>query len=399
MRILSLLIAACAATAAAGAAEREAVIVSCLPRTGSAAVQTATIVNGIRLAIADAAGRAGGVAVRHLDWDDATPERGQWDPAAAQACAARAIADPAVVAYIGHYNSGASKLVMDKLNAAGLAMISPTNTYTGLTKPGLGEAGEPEKYRPSGRTTFFRVVPADDIQGAIAARWAAELGARTAFVLHDREVYGKGLADTFRAAAPRHGIAVAGYEGIDARAGNYRPLMTKIRQSGADLVYFGGTAQTNAGQVAKDLAANGLGRVKLLLPDGCLESSFLAAGGGAALDGRVFLTFGGIPPERLRGRGAAFVASYRARFQAEPEAYAVYGYECARAALEAIARAAAAGVPDRAAVLREVAATRPDPDAPLGPWTFDANGDTTLTVMSGSTVQGGAFAFVTLLGE
>lgn len=377
------------------AAETAVTIVSSLPRTGSAAVQTGSIVNGIRMALAEA---PPGLRLTYHDWDDASPERGAWDPALEQANAARAIADPAVVAYIGAYNSGATKLVMDRLNTAGLAQISPTNTYTGLTKPGKGEQGEPEKYRPSGRVTFFRVVPADDIQGAVAARWAAGLGAVRAFVLHDREIYGKGLADTFKEQAALQRIEVVGYEGLDPRAGNYRALMTKIRQSGADLVYFGGTAQTNAGQVAKDLAANGLGKVRLMLPDGCLESSFLTAGGGAALDGRVFLTFGGVPPERLAGPGAEFVRRYRAAHQADPEAYAVYGYEAARAVVAAVARAAAAGAADRAGVLREIALTR-DLDGALGRWSFDANGDTTLAVMSGNTVKDGRFAFVTLLGE
>src|SRR5258708_16952291 len=49
------------------------------------------------------------------------------------------------------------------------------------------------------------------------------------------------------------GLPVAGFEAIDGKAANYRSLVTKIRQTGADLVYFGGTTETNAGQLAKDI--------------------------------------------------------------------------------------------------------------------------------------------------
>jgi hypothetical protein len=144
-------------------------------------------------------------------------------------------------------------------------MISPANTWPGLTKPGIGEANEPEVYRPSHRVTYFRVVPADDIQGEVGARWAKELGATKVFVLHDRELYGQGLAKMFKLNAGKLGLTLVGFEGIDPQAANYKSLVTKIRQSGAELVYFGGTTQTNAGQIAKDLVSGGL-EVKLMVP-------------------------------------------------------------------------------------------------------------------------------------
>ncbi|MFN3485653.1 MAG: branched-chain amino acid ABC transporter substrate-binding protein, partial [Planctomycetota bacterium] len=176
-------------------------IVSSLPRTGSAAAQTGTIVNGIRLALEEAGGRAGAFRVDYEDWDDASPQRGDWDAAVEAANADRAVKDPDVVVYIGTYNSGAAKVSIPKLNAASLAMISPANTYPGFTKPGLGEPNEPAVYRPSGRINFFRVVPTDDLQGVRGAEWVKNLGGASVFVLHDRELYGKGIADLFKAHA------------------------------------------------------------------------------------------------------------------------------------------------------------------------------------------------------
>ena len=137
-------------------------IVSSLPRTGSANTQSTTMVNGIKMAIDEVGGKIGPYTIAYEDWDDASPERGAWDPAIEAANADKAIKDPDVMAYIGTYNSGAAKISMPKLNAAGVVMVSPANTWPGLTKPGIGEANEPMVYRPSGKVTYYRVVPADD---------------------------------------------------------------------------------------------------------------------------------------------------------------------------------------------------------------------------------------------
>ena len=368
-------------------------IVSSLPRTGSANAQSTSIVNGIKLALEECGTQVGGFNIAYEDWDDSSPERGAWDPAIEAANADRAIGDPDVMAYLGTYNSGAAKISMPKLNQAGLVMVSPANTWPGLTKPGIGEPNEPMVYRPSGRVSFFRVVPADDIQGYVGALWAKELGVKKVYILHDRELYGKGIAGIFQKEALKNGIQVAGYEGIDAKASNYRSLAIKIRQAAPDLVYFGGTTQTNAGQIAKDLRASGL-KVKLMVPDGCFETAFIDAAGKDNVEGTVFITFGGIPASKLAGSGRKFYETYKARFKSEPEAYSVYGYEAMRVVLEAIRRA---GKKDRASILQALTQTT-DFDGALGRWSFDANGDTSLKIMSGNTVKDGKFEFVKVLG-
>jgi branched-chain amino acid transport system substrate-binding protein len=377
-------------------AEDVVTIVSSLPRTGSSAGQTSTIVNGITLAIEEAGGSitldGRAHTIRYLDWDDASPERGQWDAAVEARNATQAVADPNVLAYIGTYNSGAAKISMPILNKASLAMVSPANTAIGLTKKS-GEPGEPDIYRPTGTVSFFRVVPADDIQGPAGARWSKQLGCDKVFVLHDREAYGKGVADAFRRSAASAGVTVVGYEAIDPKAANYRGLIAKMRAAGTQLVYFGGTTQNNAGQIVKDMVAGGLD-AKFMGPDGCQENAFIEAAGAAACEGRVYTTFGGLPPDQLTGKGKEFVEKYRARFKGEPEAYAVYGYTCGQVVIAALK---AAGRKDRAAVVAAIAATKVV-DGALGTWSFDANGDTTLTTMSGSLVKNGAWTFAQVLG-
>jgi branched-chain amino acid transport system substrate-binding protein len=378
----------------AGGAEKTIKIVSSLPRTGSANAQTTTIVNGIRLAIEEVNGKVGDFTIVYEDWDDASAKKGDWDPEVEASNADKAIKDGDVMAYIGTYNSGAAKISMPLLNKAGLVMISPANTGPGLTKPGMGEPGEPQIYQPSGKISYYRVVPADDIQGKVGAEWMAQMSAKSVYVLDDRGYYGKGVADVFSASAEGVGIKVLGREGIDPKAQEYRSLMAKIKDLDPDFVYFGGTTQTNAGQIAKDMVAVGL-RAKLMVPDGCFEDAFIESAGADNLNERVFITFGGVPAAKLTGKGAEFVKRYHDKYGRDPEAYAVYGYMCAKVALEAIKKA---GKKDREAIRVAVGESK-ETDGVLGSWSFDKNGDTTLQIMSGNTVKAGKFDFVTLLGE
>ncbi|HEY3225995.1 MAG TPA: branched-chain amino acid ABC transporter substrate-binding protein [Planctomycetota bacterium] len=369
-------------------------VVSSLPRTGSAKAQTDTIVNGIVMALDEAGRKVGNFKIEYEDLDDATATAGQWTQEKEAANADQAIKDADVMVYIGTYNSGAAKISIPKLNRANLLMISPANTWPGLTKPGKGDPGEPDIYRPTGKINYTRVVPADDIQGPLGAEWAKKMGVKRVFILDDREVYGKGIADLFRARAEEIDLKVLGQEGIDAQAQEFKPLMTKIKALEPDLIYFGGTTQTKAGQVAKDMIAVGL-KAKIMVPDGCFEDAFITSAGAENLNGRAFITFGGLPPEKLKGKGAAFVAAYIAKYGKKPEAYAAYGYEAGNVALEAIRRA---GKKDRDAIRTAALGIR-NFEGALGKWSFDKNGDTTLRTMSGNTVKDGKFEFVEVLGE
>ena len=85
-----------------------------------------------------------------------------------------------VVGVIGTFNSGCAEIIVPVLNRASngpIAMVSPANTYVGLTHGGPGTvAGEPGKYYPTGKRNYARVVAADDYQGAADAMLAKSLG-------------------------------------------------------------------------------------------------------------------------------------------------------------------------------------------------------------------------------
>ena len=121
---------------------------------------------------------------------------------------------------IGPYNSYCAQVEIPILNRAPggpVPMISPSNTYPGLTRGGPGTQasggyrGEPGVYYPTGTRSYFRLRPGDDLQGAALAVLAKRLGLHSVFVLDDGTEFWKGLvSDPFRNAAETLGVRVGG---------------------------------------------------------------------------------------------------------------------------------------------------------------------------------------------
>jgi branched-chain amino acid transport system substrate-binding protein len=375
------------ASASGGEPLKEVVIASDLPLTGSARLQTESMVQAIQMAIDDVNGKAAGVRLEYRSLDNATAQAGKWDEAKCADNMNELAQDAKVVVVIGPMNSGCAQVQIKTANTAGLAIVSPAATAVGLTKAG-GDPGEPDKYYPNGVRNFLRIALADDMQAKAAARWAKELGVEKVYVLHDKETYGKGLADQFEGAAKREGIEVVHNEGIDPLASNYRPLVPKITASGAQLVFFGGITQNNAGQVLKDIRAASKD-IHFLGPDGIFEDAFVKAAGDAG-EGAM-ATFGGIPPEKLEGPGKAFVERFTEKHGA-PQAYTAYAYDSAGMAIAAITRCAKGDGVTRACVLKELFETT-DHEGALGSFSITDTGDTTLSVLSGVKVGPGGWAF------
>jgi branched-chain amino acid transport system substrate-binding protein len=219
-------------------------------------------------------------------------------------------------------------------------------------------------------------------------------GVQSVYILDDQETYGKGLANQFQQNAEELGIQVLGWESIDPSAPNYRALMGRIAQLNPDAVYFGGITPNNVGQLVNDKVAAGMSNQDVLFmgADGILEEAFIEAAGDAG-EG-VYATFAGLPASELPGAGQDFVQSYEERFPDSPvEALTAYGYEAANVLLDAIERAYNAdGQVTREGVVRELFATS-NYSGVLGNWSFDEDGDTTLTELSGERVQNGEFQF------
>jgi branched-chain amino acid transport system substrate-binding protein len=381
------------------------------PMQGAMIPEGTGMKNGVDQAVAEVGGVVAGYCLEVVNLDDASPLTGKWDGAVEAENANKAVADSLTIVYIGTYNSGAAKVSIPITNRAHMAQITAANTYPGLTKKRGAAPGEPEIYRPMGFVNYFRIVPADDIQGAVGAKWAKARGHKKAFILHDQELYGKGIADVFDATAKKIGIQVAGNEGIDYKQPDQKPVLTKIRASGADLVYMGGVVDTGAPVVLRQMKEVGLvaPRVKFIGPDGLLEEEVLkGATCDAAMRTEMRITFASLPFEKLKGVGAKTYETYKQKYGKEPTAYALYSVEAGRIAVEGIKRAAAqiekaSDIKDKRDAVRKAIAGIKDYEGLNGKWSFDENGDSTLENMSGykvvkaDTPIGCKFEFETIL--
>lgn len=365
-------------------------IVSSLPRSGGVKNATDPVVNGIKLAIKEADGKAGRFVVKYEDWDDSGPS-GRWTAENESKNANAAVKDTDVVAYIGPFNSGAAMVSMPILNEARLLMVSPGCTAPTLTKA-WGGNDEFQRYRPSKKVNFLRVVPTDDVQALRGADYLKSIGVKTVVLLDDGEFYGQGLSKSFLDACKSNGIQVLGdVITLDYRGEDFQTTLKGIKKKQTpDAIIFGGTTQTGAPQLVKDVTSLKLGS-RLFVSEGCYEDEFLKAAGAEALDKvDCSVIVGGIDVEFFAGRGKSFAEKYRAEFSTNPTPYSVYGYDAANVVLTALAKA---DKKDRSAIT-EAALALDNYNSPLGKFAFDKNGDTTTRIVTVLQAKGTGFKYV-----
>lgn len=245
-------------------------------------------------------GVVAGYCIKVINKDDASPVTGSWDGSVEAEIALNAVADPDVMVYLATYNSGAAKISSPITNKAGLAQITPANTYPGLTKSGFGP-GEPGIYRPSGQITYFRTHPADDIQGAAGAAWAACLGHKKIYVPDDRQLYGKGIADVFAAKARELGLTILGQDGVESTDIDFRALLTKVKASGADMMYGGFVIDSGGVQIIQQMKVLGMfdRGMKFMGPDGLYSPGLIKQATPEAVNDNVLITFAAFPADQL----------------------------------------------------------------------------------------------------
>jgi branched-chain amino acid transport system substrate-binding protein len=354
-------------------------IYSSLPLQGANGAQTIPMVNGMKLALSQANGKAGQWTVNYQSLDDSTAAAGKWDPGQTAANARKVASDPKAVIYLGEFNSGASEVSIPILNEAGIPQVSPANTYVGLTTSLPGSApGEPQKYYPTGKRTYLRIVPIDSIQAAADLIAMKNAGCTKVAVANDKEAYGGGLATLLELEKSYYGITIVSNTGIDPTAPNFRSYATTIQGQGADCFFFAGITSNGAVQIVKDVHS-AIPTAKIFGGDGVCTGTWTSASQGgvpAAIDPLVECTVATQDLSAYPG-GKAFLAAYQAKYGvSSPDPYAIYGYAVMQLALNTIKSLGAQGN-SKSAVLAALFATKATPSV-LGTFGFNANGDTTL---------------------
>lgn len=360
-----------------GGSTPELVLVSDLPLNGTSRRKALQINNAIRVELDARAYRAGAHTVGFQACDNSSVETGRWE---ASSCSgnANAYADrDEVIGVVGPLDSGCAAVMIPVLNSArndGIPIVSPSNTNPCLTEGGPGcDITEPDRYYPTGRRNFLRVVGSDTHQSAALAELARLLGATRVYVLDDGESYGRGIATGVRHAARTLGLDVVGFGAWEPPEASYRMLFERIRARRPDAVILAGLLEQNGARVISDKVAvlgPNDGAVKLLASDG-FAGPTLEARAGVAATGMLVTTIG-VPLDRFPASGRQFARRLvDADLSSRPvEPYALFGAQAARVLLDAIT----ASDGSRGDVTSRLFATRVE-NGLVGSFSFDRNGD------------------------
>lgn len=377
-------LAACAAlmVVPSGATATRLTIYSSLPFAGEIKAQSTSVINAERLALAEAGGRVGDFEITFKSLNSATASAGKWDPGAVAKNARTAIYDKTTIAYIGEFNSAASGISLPILNAnsSPILQVSPSNTAVGLTRYWAAGTGEPDKFYPSGKRSYGRVVPADHLQAQALAVYARQIGCSRVAILDDGQDYGRGLALMLAQRLGGAKLKPAGRWTLSARS--RAATVAKVRAKHPSCVVYNGITQNGAVPLFRALH-KALPTAKLLGSDGVAERAFTRRLGGAARF--TYITEPTLAPEAYPEAGQAFFASYRAQYGNTLEPYAIYGYEAMSVVLQAIKDAGDKGS-DRQAVIDAFFAIK-DRESVLGTYSIDEDGDTTLVAYGGNRVD------------
>ncbi|HEY6383510.1 MAG TPA: branched-chain amino acid ABC transporter substrate-binding protein [Pseudolabrys sp.] len=271
------------------------------PITGPSAATGAQMKNGVDQAAADinAAGGILGQKIVVSYGDDAS------DPKQGVSVANKFTGD-GVKFVIGHYNSGVTIPSSEVYQENGVLQITPASTNPTVTERKMWN--------------IFRVCGRDDQQGQVAGEYIAKhFKGKKIAIVHDKTTYGKGLADETKKTINKGGLKEVLYEGVNTGEKDFSALVSKIKQSGADLIYWGGL-YTEAGLIVRQMRDQGV-KAPMMGGDGITSDEF-ASIGGPGVEGTL-MTYG--PDPRNRPDAKKVVEEFRAK-KFEPEAYTLYSY-------------------------------------------------------------------------
>lgn len=381
--LLAGLLAACG-NEAADQSKRTLRIYVSAPMTGGRGGQDTA--RAVKIAVENAGARADSARLEVIALNDAAPD-GSFDPKLVRRNATRAVRDDRTIAYIGEFDSGGTEISMPILNRAGILHVSSGATAVRLTDPGpaLGV-----KLRPTGVSTFGRVVPNDTVQAGALVQFMNEESVEKAYVVDDGGTYGTGLRDLFERLAGPSGIKAIGGETVTAHTDLGR-LTETVTKSDANALFVAGSDLDLAYQVFQNLHRKNV-HVKLFGGDGLALSGFLGALGSIELD--TYVTAPTLPIGNYAKSGEDFLKTFRESFGRDAEPMSVFSYEAGNVVVQSLRRGvrgdiATEPISSLRTTTREAFFDITERASPLGSYSIDNNGDTTLSFYGAYRVEDG----------
>lgn len=342
------------------------------PLSGDLSALGLGIQNSVDLAIkqANAAGAIPGWTLQ------ADPQDDQAAPDTGKNAASALSSDADVIGVVGTLNSSVAQTVAPVLASAHIVQVSPANTNPSLTQ-GPGFATAPKRVYD----TYFRTCTTDSIQGPFAARYVYDtLKITKVATINDKKTYGQGLAAAFTTEFKKLGGTVAAAETINPDDKTFGPVISKIKPSKPELLYYGGEFP-QAAPLSLQMKQSGL-KIPLMGGDGIYSTDYIKLAGGKTGTGDL-ATSVGAPTDTLAS-AKSFVAAYKAAGYKEAyEAYGAYAYDAANAIISALKvslKSASSATDARQATvdaMKDVSF-----DGVTGKVAFDEFGDTTSKVLT-----------------
>ncbi|MGZ3508734.1 MAG: branched-chain amino acid ABC transporter substrate-binding protein [Vulcanimicrobiaceae bacterium] len=362
-----------------------------LPTSGGDASVGVSTQQGALLAIEQVqkSGLPGGLKIEAYPLDDAV--QGVHSPQQGASNVRTFVSDDAVLAVVGPYNSNVAAAEIPVTNAAGLVQIGPAVVSDGLT---IGDDAKALRRANPDANSFFRVCTTDSRQGSALAQFARKMNYKSVYVIDDNETYGLDLANRFEQDFKQLGGAVIAHDHIAKNTQDFKALLIKVAGTKPDLVFYGGVTSTGGGLIRKQMFDTGLSKVPFMGGDGIAD---LATVAGPLSDGSYY-TVAAANAQKLPS-AQSFVKAYEARYHSPVGPYSANAYAATQVAVDAIERAAKANgnkTPSRSQVLAQVAKTGAL-ETPIGPASFDANGDIENPTLSLYGFKDGKPYFITQL--
>jgi branched-chain amino acid transport system substrate-binding protein len=369
-------------------------VYSSLPLQGPDSRSAKAIENGINLALWEAHDQAGVLKISYTPLDDATRASDGWNQQRTLRNAMRAAADKKAVFYIGEFNSAASEFSIPILNQAGLAQVGPGSGYIGLTSqvPSVRDAtlrqqpnepDEPARYYPAGPDSrnFVRLIPSDVVQAAAGVQALKKvLGCTRVALVSDTTQHGISLAALIRGSAPMYGLSVGAPTQIKPNRTDFRKYVEDLKTHDFNCLSYSGRVTTAAVDLVREIHLM-LPSMPVLGSEGvCSEKWTKPRIGGTetAIDPLMYCTSPALPFKKYPG-GRSLLGLYHHLYgtHANPNPWAIYGYEAMELGIDTIAQLGRNGA-NRAAV-RQALFTTIASNSVLGSYTITPSGETTLT--------------------
>lgn len=274
-----------------------------------------------------------------------------------------------VIAVIGHTCSDATQSAIGIYNDAHIVCISPSATKSELTLSG--------KY-----PNFFRAIANDAAQVKLQVDFALhKLHVKKVAILHDKRNYSMDSTTLAKQYFEESGlVTIVIFEGVTSGASDYASIVQKIRQSGADLLVWGGY-HPEASAIVKQMRAKKM-KTMMMGSDGLKDEAFINSAGKFA-EG----VYASSPQDASKSiLTIKAINDHRSRFGGEPGAFFINAYSAAMALTNAIAKADST---DFDALTKTLKAEHID--TPLGRISFDEHGDIIGSGFSMYQVKGGSF--------